>query len=404
MAMDKIIESNILSCDSTSWPKVRFDQMAACLTVRVEPSETTLDRYVGLEHLDPETLKISRWGTPADVIGEKLHFWPGDIIFGKRRAYQRKLAVADFEGICSAHAMVLRAKPEVVLPEFLPFFMQSDLFFERALSISVGSLSPTINWSTLARQEFPLPPLDEQRRFAEILWAAEKTINYYYKLKINFHQYSQILTDYIMGEALLNKPKLVKLEEICEIPISNGIFTKRENFGKGTLLVNVKDIYENFRVVVENLDRVPAKPSEITRFSCLPGDIIFNRSSIVFSGIGWACLIPEISNDLLFECHLMRVRPNKNLIDPAFLTRYSLSRIGRKYIESVARMMTMTTINQQDLGNMLIPLLPLDEQRAISRKLDNLDEGIEQVTKHINSVKKFTRTFLNNKYLHLAGE
>ena len=164
------------SINREKWSVIRFDQMAECLTVRVEPSETTLERYVGLEHLDPETLKISRWGTPSDVIGEKLHFWPGDIIFGKRRAYQKKLAVADFEGICSAHAMVLRARPEIVLPEFLPFFMQSDMFFERALSISVGSLSPTINWGTLAKQEFPLPPLDEQRRIAEILWAADEVI------------------------------------------------------------------------------------------------------------------------------------------------------------------------------------------------------------------------------------
>ena len=75
--------------------------------------------------------------------------------------------------------MVLRAKPDVVLPEFLPFFMQSEMFFERAMSISVGSLSPTINWSALAKQEFPLPPLDEQRRIAEVLWAADETIQAY---------------------------------------------------------------------------------------------------------------------------------------------------------------------------------------------------------------------------------
>jgi hypothetical protein len=106
----------------------RFDQIAENLTVRVEPGDTDLERYVGLEHLDPESLKLRRWGTPSDVIGQKLRFWKGDIIYGKRRAYQRKLAVADFEGICSAHAMVLRAKADVCLPEFLPFFMQSKIF------------------------------------------------------------------------------------------------------------------------------------------------------------------------------------------------------------------------------------------------------------------------------------
>ena len=152
----------------------RFDQIAIRATDRVQPAETDLEHYVGLTHLDSESLKIRRWGSPADVKGQKLGFRKGDIIFGKRRAYQRKLAVADFDGICSAHAMVLRPKTDVVLPAFLPFFMQSDLFMNRAVEISVGSLSPTINWRTLAAQEFPLPPLDEQRRIAKLLSATER--------------------------------------------------------------------------------------------------------------------------------------------------------------------------------------------------------------------------------------
>ena len=70
--------------------------------------------------------------------------------------------------------MVVRAKPDIVLPEFLPFLMMSDHFMNRAVEISVGSLSPTINWTTLKREEFVLPPLNQQRRIAEILWAVDE--------------------------------------------------------------------------------------------------------------------------------------------------------------------------------------------------------------------------------------
>jgi len=151
------------------WRIWQFDQMATMVNDRVDdPAEANVEYYVGLEHLDPESLTIRRWGSPSDVNATKLLFRKGDIIFGRRRVYQRKLAVAHFDGICSAHAMVLRAKPEVVLPEFLPFFMQSDLFMERAKQISVGSLSPTINWKTLAKEEFVLPPMEEQKRVAQI--------------------------------------------------------------------------------------------------------------------------------------------------------------------------------------------------------------------------------------------
>src|SRR5690606_38783594 len=152
------------------WKVWRFDQIATNVNVRIDnPSESGMEHYVGLEHLDPDSLRIRRWGSPDDVEATKLMFKKGDIIFGRRRAYQRKLGVAEFDGICSAHAMVLRAKPEVVLPEFLPFFMQSDRFMNRAVEISVGSLSPTINWKTLAVQEFALPSLNEQRRLVVAL-------------------------------------------------------------------------------------------------------------------------------------------------------------------------------------------------------------------------------------------
>ncbi len=163
------------------WKTWRFDQIATNVNVRIDnPSESGMEHYVGLEHLDPDSLRIRRWGSPNDVEATKLCFKSGDIIFGRRRAYQRKLGVAEFDGICSAHAMVLRAKSEVVLPELLPFFMQSDLFMNRAIEISVGSLSPTINWKTLAIQEFALPPMEMQRHAVELLGTIEANCNEYY--------------------------------------------------------------------------------------------------------------------------------------------------------------------------------------------------------------------------------
>ena len=120
------------------WKTWRFDQMAVMVNDRIDnPAEANVEHYVGLEHLESDSLTIRRWGSPSDVEATKLRFRAGDIIFGRRRVYQRKLAVAHFDGICSAHAMVLRAKPDVALPDFLPFFMQSDLFMERAKEISV---------------------------------------------------------------------------------------------------------------------------------------------------------------------------------------------------------------------------------------------------------------------------
>lgn len=223
------------------WTRVRFDQIATQINDRVDnPTESGVERYVGLEHLDPDCLRIRRWGKPTDVESTKLRFQPGDIIFGKRRVYQRKVAVADFEGICSAHAMVLRAKPSAVLSEFLPFFMQSALFMERALSISVGSLSPTINWKALAAEEFLLPPIQEQARLVEAL-SAYRTLQEKLQEAI---QSSLILreaafTSAISGEAIIREEirnlakyssgKLIKVsdlpklrDEVNHVPVVGG--------------------------------------------------------------------------------------------------------------------------------------------------------------------------------------
>ena len=147
---------------------VKFEQIALNISERVEPKQTNLEIYVGLEHLDSDDLVIRRKGKPEDVIGTKLKIFEGDIIFGKRRAYLRKVAVADFEGIVSAHSMVLRANEENIEKDFLPYFMQSDEFMNRAVQISEGSLSPTIKWKTLAQQEFMLPKREKQAKLIDM--------------------------------------------------------------------------------------------------------------------------------------------------------------------------------------------------------------------------------------------
>lgn len=167
---------NDITIDKTGWKKWRFDEFAQNISERVEPSQTDMDVYVGLEHIDPDTLHLSRHGHPSDVEGTKLRFYKGDIIFGRRRAYQRKTALATTDGICSAHAMVLRAKEDVVDPSFFPFLFHSKQFIDMAITISVGGLSPTINWKDISKQEFLLPPKSEQKRLAELLWAADEVV------------------------------------------------------------------------------------------------------------------------------------------------------------------------------------------------------------------------------------
>lgn len=178
---------------------VRFEKIAINISERVEPKKTALTTYVGLEHLDADNLRIERTGTPDDVIGTKLKIYKGDIIFGKRRAYLRKVAVSHFDGIASAHSMILRANEKHIEKEFLPYFMQSDTFMSRAVQISEGSLSPTIKNKTLAVQEFILPKKEKQKEFISVFQQFDTTMEQLKQQKITLKNLKQKLLNEILG-------------------------------------------------------------------------------------------------------------------------------------------------------------------------------------------------------------
>ena len=162
--------------------KYRFDQIAINSTEKKKPVEEDRFTYLGLEHLDSGTLKVTRFGSEVAPIGEKLVMHKGDVLFGKRRAYQKKVAIAPFDGIFSAHGMVLRPKEDVIDKAFFPLFISSDYFLDAAIKSSVGSLSPTINWRDLKELEFELPDMDTQRKLAEVLWSINDTMEAYKRL------------------------------------------------------------------------------------------------------------------------------------------------------------------------------------------------------------------------------
>lgn len=160
------------------WKMVKFGEVVKNANlVERDPEANNIERIVGLEHIDPENLHIRRWKSIEDGTSFTRRFVAGQTLFGKRRAYQRKVAYAEFEGICSGDILTFEPKNrKVLLPELLPFICQSDSFFDHALDTSAGSLLPRTSWKALKNFEFPLPPIEEQKRIAEILWVADKTI------------------------------------------------------------------------------------------------------------------------------------------------------------------------------------------------------------------------------------
>lgn len=128
------------------------------------PLEEGIERFVGLEHIEPGKLKIQGWGNVADGTTFTKIFKVGDVLFGRRRAYLKKAAQADFKGLCSGDITVLRANEKMILPDLLPYYLSADPVFDFAVSNSAGSLSPRAKWRDLSKYEIALPDLATQEK------------------------------------------------------------------------------------------------------------------------------------------------------------------------------------------------------------------------------------------------
>lgn len=165
----------IFELDKSAWQSVTFGEVVRNVNNTVKDvASSGIERIIAMEHMDPGELKIQRWGDASDGTTFTRRVTTGQTLFGKRRAYQRKVAYAEFDAICSGDIYTFEANKEKLLPELLPFVVQSEPFFAHALDTSAGSLSPRTNWRELAGFTFLLPPLEDQKRIADLLWSLER--------------------------------------------------------------------------------------------------------------------------------------------------------------------------------------------------------------------------------------
>jgi restriction endonuclease S subunit len=375
------------------WTRVRFDQITTQINDRVDnPAEAGVEYYVGLEHLDPDSLRIRRWGEPTDVESTKLRFQPGDIIFGKRRVYQRKVAVADFEGICSAHAMVLRAKPGAVLPDFLPFFMQSDLFMERALSISVGSLSPTINWKALAAEEFLLPPMQEQARLVEAATACRTALD-----ALQDAHAAAVVAEAAYGksvaDSLTKTAPLVAIGNVADVQYGLTVNQKR-----------AESLHCKPYLRVANVQRGAfdlSKIKEIGTFNSDTvhelkiGDVLVVEGHAVRSEIGRAAIWQGEVPGALHQNHLIRIRASGDMI-PRYICEMINSPHGQKYFQTRAKSSSgLNTINSSVVREYRLPQPSVSEQEQVASVFQSMSVQRGNLTSRLAEARKLYADLLS---------
>lgn len=371
--------------------RYKFGDIAINSTLKKKPEDSDKFHYIGLEHLDSGSLSIQRYGAEVAPIGEKLVMQKGDVLFGKRRAYQKKVAIAPFDGIFSAHGMVLRPKETIVNKDYFPFFISSDRFLSEAIRISVGSLSPTINWRDLRELEFDLPPIEEQERLAELLWAAYDLKESYKKLIaatdemvesqfIEMFGNESYLTelgrciDIIRGVSY--KPTDVSLQKNDD----NVAILRANNISNGSININDLVFADEKRVSAEQRIRI--------------GDIIVCASNGSKELVGKAAINTALSGEYAHGAFCLLVRCRKDILLPPFLNVYFQTHLYRTQIDKLSCGTNILNIKPGHLNGMKIFVPNLVDQSKFIAIAEQADKSKAKLRKSIESIDKVMKSLL----------
>ena len=373
-------------------PKYRFADIAFNITKKRKPTVDDMDTYIGLEHLDSGSLEVTRWGSKVPIKGEKLIMEKGDILFGKRNAYLKRAAIAPHDGLFSAHGMILRPNEEVISPKLFPFFICSDYFFDAAIRISVGSLSPTINWSTLKDLEFSLPDMEEQERLAELLWAANNTKEAYKKLLNLTDEFIKSQFIEMFGDPIKNDRnwEYKLLPEVTEIILGNTPKTKVSEYWDGDIKwVTPAEISDETVYIYDTIRHITEAGQKSSGLKVLPvGTVLFSTRAPIGKT---AIVASEMYCNQGFKNFVC-----SKALNPIYL--YCLLRFHKDYFISLGSGTTFKELSRKVIEKISISIPPKNIQDKFAELFSQNNNSKLELEQNINSLEKIIKALMAKNF------
>ncbi len=383
--------------DRSGWTRVRFGDVVENVNeTERSPAVAGIDRFIAMEHLEPGSLHVREWGKVADGTTFTRRCRPGQVLFGKRRAYQRKVAVAEFDAVVSGDIYVLAPKDDRLIPELLPFLCLSERFFQHAVGTSAGSLSPRTNWSSLASFEFDLPPLEQQCRIAEIFWAVDENLRSWLITTTDALSHRKS----IVAKFMTTHHGDLELLGDCLDEVQYGSSSK-------SILQPAEGLFPVLRIPnvigakIDFTDLVWAEPSaEIEKYHLYQGDVLIVRTNgnpdyvgrtAVFEGSEFA--------ECIFASYLIRLRPNATKLLPHFLHEMlSSEQVKRDIRKQVKSSAGNYNLNTEGIRGLRIPAPSLHEQRKLLDRLGASSSANSAFSRHSDELRNLRRAFSNELF------
>ena len=377
---------------------VKFGDLVKEVKINIDRNNNPYEYYVAGDHMDSEDLTIRRKGMFAtDDVGPAFTrlFKPGQILYGSRRTYLKKVAVADFEGVCSNTTFVLETKDESRLRQrLLPFIMLTEDFTKWSISKSKGSTNPYILFSDLANYEFELPDIHRQDELVELLWQA-------YATKESYREMIRATDDMVKSQFIEmfwgGKYTMKKLRG--HIEVLRGVSYKpsdvHEDLGDNTSIVLRSNNIDGGQVNFDDLVYVDSE--RVSEHQVLnAGDIVMCGSNGSKKLVGKAALLNETPREnTSFGAFCLGIRCKSSII-PEYLATYFQTSLYRDKIEALGSGSNILNIKPDHIYDLEIPIPSLGEQETFVSIVKQADKSKFELRKSIEAIDKVIKSLINS--------
>lgn len=362
---------------------------------KVDKDNTSLIYYVGGEHIESENVCITKRGLiEGSTIGPMFYygFKAGDFLLVSRNPHLKKAGVVGFEGICSEKTFVLAtANSEVLLPEYLPFILQNDTFWEYAYQHRHGSTNTFINWSTLANYEFELPNIEIQRKLAEILWAINDTMESYKRLILATDELVKSQFIEMFGDPLKNPRHLpqFRLEKFIHFLTSGSRGWAKYYSEDGEWFITITNV-KNCKVSIDNIQCIcPPHNAEAERTRVKEGDLLIS----VTADLGRTGVITKEIADhgAYINQHLTCIRLEQSALDPTYVAYFMETEAGKKQFFEKNLSSVKAGLNFDSIRSLRLLVPPLEQQKEFVNFLQQSDKSkfeLEQALSELTATYK----------------
>ena len=362
---------------------------------KVDRDNNPYEYFVAGDHMETERPRLTMRGRfdEADVGPAFIRlFRPGQVLYGSRRTYLKKVSVADFEGVTSNVTFVLETKDEEVLPQrLLPFLLLSDRFTSYSIGKSKGSTNPYVLFSDLADFEVDLPAPVRVAEIADVMCAAEQVKENYRSLlaACNDVVKSQFVEMFGDPTKQCGRWPMFRLDDFAQIITGNTPSRKHpEYYGEGIEWVKTDRIVSSVvETSVEQLtetgrSKARTAPAGSILMACIAGSI---------KSIGKVGLLDR---EVAFNQQINAIVPSNRVDSHFLLVMLSLS---KDYLCSDVNKQLKGILNKSTLSAKRFPLPPLDTQRQFAAFVQQAAKSKFAVQKALDELNATTKKILNQE-------